>query len=107
MKTGTSKQAEFVDTEPGREVGCRLNAPAKARSGTHEALCNLYRSFEIDEEVVVHDPEHFQAIAVRQIESLFDNLFGGKRIPLPSVDPGVRAVGAIEGTRQAGGVHGP
>ena len=84
-----------------------MNAPAKLGANTNEAFGDESSSVEVDEEIVVDDPKHFEVVAAREVDGFFDELLRRKSVPFAAVDTGVRAIRTIERTGQAGNVHGP
>ena len=84
-----------------------MNAPAKLGAGANETFGDEAGSVEVDEEIVVDDPKHFEVVAAREVDGFFDELLGRKSVPFAAVDTGVRAIRTIKGTGEAGNVHGP
>ena len=101
LKAGPAEQLEIVDTETRCEVRGRLDAPSKVSSGSDEAIRNQARAVQVDEKVVVDNPEQLQTVASREVHGLFYKLIGGKRIPFAAVDTGVGAIGAVVGASEA------
>ena len=58
----------------------------------HQPFGNPARAIQIDEEVVIDDPEHLERIPPAQVDCFFDKLLRRQCIPFPPVDAGISAV---------------
>ena len=107
MQARSPKQTQFVLSEACGQIRRGLDAPLESRAHMNQSLGNFQRSIDIDEEVVIYDPEHFQAVPSREVKCFLDHLLGRKTIPLASIDSSIRAVRTVERASKARYVHCP
>src|SRR5690242_4320475 len=100
MKAATMQEFKVFKRETRGEVGCRLNAPLEVRIFANQALRDGARPIKVNQEVIVDDPQHFEAIPAAEVDGLFDKLLGRQCIPFASVDACIRTVPAVVGARE-------
>src|ERR1700730_74734 len=101
MKPTASQKSQIFRAKPCREIRRRLDTPLEAGASRFQPVGKQTRTVEIDQKIVVDNPQHLEAIASGQINCFFDKLLGGQRVPLSSVHAGIGAVRTIERTREA------
>ena len=82
VQTAAPQELQIFERQPRDQVGRRLDAPLKIRACAHQSFGNVPRAIEIDQEVVVHHPQHLQVVTPRQIDRLLHKLFGGSAFHL-------------------------